>query len=65
MSRISPVFTSVYSINAYNANSTPAEKYELITRNLNETLGGEQLKALLEERDPIAYWGTAPTGRRE
>lgn len=32
---------------------------------MNETLGGEQLKALLEERDPIAYWGTAPTGRRE
>ncbi|GAA5979270.1 hypothetical protein JCM5350_006949 [Sporobolomyces pararoseus] len=45
------------------AKLTPAEKYELITRNLNETLGGEQLKALLEERDPIAYWGTAPTGR--
>ncbi|GAA5843001.1 hypothetical protein JCM3766R1_001658 [Sporobolomyces carnicolor] len=42
---------------------TPDEKYELITRNLNETLGGEQLKALLHERDPIAYWGTAPTGR--
>ena len=48
-----------------NLSSTPAEKYEVITRNLNEVLGGEQLKTLLEERDPVAYWGTAPTGRRK
>ncbi|BGP12744.1 hypothetical protein JCM10213_008883 [Rhodosporidiobolus nylandii] len=45
------------------AKLTPAEKYQLITQNLNEVLGGEQLKTLLEERDLIAYWGTAPTGR--
>ncbi|GAA6058702.1 hypothetical protein JCM10212_003390 [Sporobolomyces blumeae] len=45
------------------AKLTPAEKYEVITRNLNEVLGGEQLKTLLEERDAVAYWGTAPTGR--
>lgn len=44
---------------------TAAEKYELVTQNLAEVLGGEQLKAILEERDLIAYWGTAPTGRRE
>lgn len=36
-----------------------------MTQNLAEVLGGEQLKAILEERDLIAYWGTAPTGRRE
>ncbi|KAI5475638.1 tyrosyl-tRNA synthetase [Pseudohyphozyma bogoriensis] len=46
-----------------SANLTPAEKYELITQNLAEVLGGEQLKATLEERDLIAYWGTATTGR--
>ncbi|GAA5973691.1 hypothetical protein JCM21900_006516 [Sporobolomyces salmonicolor] len=45
------------------AKLTPAEKYELVTQNLNEVLGGEQLKTILEERDLVAYWGTAPTGR--
>ncbi|GAA5835234.1 hypothetical protein JCM11251_006652 [Rhodosporidiobolus azoricus] len=42
---------------------TPAEKFALITQNLAETLGAEQLQKLLEERDAICYWGTAPTGR--
>ncbi|GAA5976861.1 hypothetical protein JCM11641_000893 [Rhodosporidiobolus odoratus] len=42
---------------------TPAEKFHLITQNLAEVLGADQLKALLEERDAIAYWGSAPTGR--
>jgi hypothetical protein len=32
---------------------------------LDEVLGADQLKATLEERDLVAYWGTAPTGRRE
>ncbi|BGP21734.1 tyrosyl-tRNA synthetase [Rhodotorula toruloides] len=45
------------------AKLTPAEKFQLITQNLGEVLGAEQLKALLEERDLVAYWGTAPTGR--
>lgn len=36
-----------------------------MTQNLAEVLGGEQMKAILEERDLVAYWGTAPTGRRE
>lgn len=35
-----------------------------MTQNLAEVLGGDQLKAILDERDLIAYWGTAPTGRR-
>ncbi|KAJ7262764.1 tyrosine tRNA ligase [Mycena haematopus] len=40
------------------------EKYELITRRLQEVLGGDILKAILAEgRHPKGYWGTAPTGR--
>jgi tyrosyl-tRNA synthetase len=34
------------------------EKYALITRRLAETLGGEQIKAILSEgRTPKCYWG--------
>ncbi|KAJ7485241.1 tyrosine tRNA ligase [Mycena galericulata] len=40
------------------------EKYELITRRLQETLGGDIIKAVLAEgRSPKGYWGTATTGR--
>lgn len=39
------------------------EKYHLITRNLQEVLGEEELKKILKERDLVVYWGTAPTGR--
>ncbi|KAJ7714095.1 tyrosine tRNA ligase [Mycena metata] len=40
------------------------EKYELITRNLQETLGGDIIKAILAEgKTPKGYWGTACTGR--
>ncbi|KAJ7905009.1 tyrosine tRNA ligase [Mycena leptocephala] len=40
------------------------EKYELITRGLQEVLGGDILKAILAEgRTPKGYWGAAPTGR--
>ncbi|KAJ3795094.1 tyrosine tRNA ligase [Lentinula aff. detonsa] len=36
----------------------------MITRRLQEVLGGEAIKAILQEgRTPKAYWGTAPTGR--
>ncbi|KAG2155335.1 tyrosine tRNA ligase [Suillus bovinus] len=39
-------------------------KYDLITRRLQEVLGGDSIKAILAEgRSPKAYWGTAPTGR--
>jgi len=38
-------------------------KYEMITRNLQETIGGEKLKSLLGERDLKVYWGTATTGK--
>ncbi|KAI8637328.1 tyrosyl-tRNA synthetase [Parasitella parasitica] len=42
---------------------TPDEKYDLITRNLQEVLGADEMKKVLAERDLKMYWGTAPTGR--
>ncbi len=34
------------------------EKYELITRRLQEVLGGDLIKAILAEgRSPKCYWG--------
>ncbi|KAI8141960.1 tyrosyl-tRNA synthetase [Fennellomyces sp. T-0311] len=45
------------------ASLTPEQKYDLITRNLQEVLGGDEIKKILAERDLKLYWGTAPTGR--
>lgn len=42
---------------------TPEEKKQLITRNLQETLGEDKLNAVLKERDLKIYWGTATTGK--
>lgn len=42
---------------------TPEESYELITRNLQEVVDEDKLKAILSERSLKVYWGTAPTGR--
>ncbi|MCF7798879.1 tyrosine--tRNA ligase [Candidatus Woesearchaeota archaeon] len=42
---------------------TPEEKYELITRNLQEIVGEDKLRELLLQRDLKVYWGTAPTGK--
>jgi tyrosyl-tRNA synthetase len=40
------------------------EKYELITRNLQEMIGSEdEIKMILKERPLKLYWGTAPTGK--
>ena len=39
------------------------QKYELISRNLQEILGEKEIKSILQERDLQLYWGTAPTGR--
>ncbi|KAJ3088164.1 Tyrosine--tRNA ligase, cytoplasmic [Quaeritorhiza haematococci] len=39
------------------------EKYELISRNLQEVLGADEIKKILAERDLNLYWGTAPTGK--
>eukprot|EP00842_Homolaphlyctis_polyrhiza_P006459 jgi/Hompol1/6814/HPOL_005090-RA len=43
--------------------STPDEKFDLITRGLQEYLGGDRIKEVLAERDLSIYWGTATTGR--
>jgi tyrosyl-tRNA synthetase len=38
--------------------STAEERYELITRRLQETLGGDIIKKILaENRPPKCYWG--------
>ncbi|XP_060114438.1 tyrosine--tRNA ligase, cytoplasmic isoform X1 [Heteronotia binoei] len=42
---------------------TAQEKYHLITRNLQEVLGEDKMKAILKERELKIYWGTATTGR--
>ena len=42
-------------------NMTVEEKFSLITRNLQEVLGGETMKAILSERHLNMYWGTATT----
>ncbi|KAJ3401653.1 hypothetical protein HDU80_005820 [Chytriomyces hyalinus] len=41
----------------------PDEKFTLITRNLQEYLGGDEMKKILQERDLKVYWGTATTGK--
>lgn len=40
------------------ASLTPAEKYNIISRNLQEVLGKEQIESILAERDLNIYWGT-------
>ncbi|KAG7457719.1 hypothetical protein MATL_G00230180 [Megalops atlanticus] len=42
---------------------SPEEKYHLITRNLQEVLGEDKLKSILQERELKVYWGTATTGK--
>uniref|UniRef100_A0A4W6FRV0 Tyrosine--tRNA ligase n=1 Tax=Lates calcarifer TaxID=8187 RepID=A0A4W6FRV0_LATCA len=42
---------------------SPDEKFDLITRNLQEVLGEEKLKQVLQERELRVYWGTATTGK--
>jgi tyrosyl-tRNA synthetase len=39
------------------------EKFDLITKDLQEVIGGEELKQILEKRDVTVYWGTAITGK--
>ncbi len=39
------------------------EEYALITRNLQEVIGEEELKKIIKKRPLKIYWGTAPTGR--
>lgn len=44
---------------------TPEQKYELITRDLQEVLNPQIIKDILQEegRTLKVYWGTAPTGK--
>ncbi|XP_049891436.1 tyrosine--tRNA ligase, cytoplasmic [Epinephelus moara] len=42
---------------------SPDEKFHLITRNLQEVLGEEKVKQVLQERELKVYWGTATTGK--
>ncbi|XP_048848487.1 tyrosine--tRNA ligase, cytoplasmic [Brienomyrus brachyistius] len=42
---------------------SPEEKFHLITRNLQEVLGEDKLKQILQERELKVYWGTATTGK--
>ncbi|KAM9824302.1 tyrosine--tRNA ligase, cytoplasmic [Neosynchiropus ocellatus] len=42
---------------------SPDEKFQLITRNLQEVLGEDKLKQILQERELKIYWGTATTGK--
>lgn len=40
------------------------QKWNFISRNLQEVLGDDKLKAILQEgRDLKVYWGTATTGK--
>jgi len=42
---------------------TPKEKYDLITRNLQEVIGDDELQKLVKSKKEISlYWGTMPTG---
>lgn len=45
------------------AELSPDEKFNLITRNLQEYLGEDKLKQVLKERELKVYWGTATTGK--
>jgi len=38
------------------------EKFDLVTRNLKEVLGMNELKESLKKKDFSVYWGTMPTG---
>lgn len=38
------------------------EKYELVTKNLQEIINEEELKKSLTKKDFSVYWGTMPTG---
>jgi len=39
------------------------KRFELITRNTEEIITIEELKQVLKKKQPVAYWGTAPTGQ--
>jgi tyrosyl-tRNA synthetase len=50
-------------MNSLSIQISAEEKFHLISRNLQEVLGGDGIQAILKERDLSLYWGTAPTGK--
>ena len=42
---------------------TPKEKYDLITKDLQEVVGEDELKEILTKRNLKVYLGAAPTGK--
>lgn len=53
-----------YTLEMASSTLTWEQKLELITRNLQETLGTDKLTTILKEnRDLKIYWGTATTGK--
>ena len=51
------------SVGSRSEGKGASERYELITRNLEEVIGEKELKNLLKEKKEISvYWGTMPTG---
>lgn len=44
------------------APTTPQEKFDLMTHNLQEIIGPDEITDILKERDCKIYWGTATTG---
>ncbi len=47
----------------FHTNLSVDERYNLITRDLDEVVGLEEIKEILKTRDLKVYWGTAPTGK--
>ncbi|XP_047496732.1 tyrosine--tRNA ligase, cytoplasmic-like isoform X1 [Penaeus chinensis] len=45
------------------ANMTPEERTQLVTRRLDEVIGEDRIRAILKERPLKIYWGTATTGK--
>lgn len=47
-----------------NTHLTPEERYSLITKNLQEVIGTEQLQQKMKDNELLKiYWGTSPTGK--
>eukprot|EP01091_Cochliopodium_minus_P005510 TRINITY_DN15424_c0_g1_i1.p1 TRINITY_DN15424_c0_g1~~TRINITY_DN15424_c0_g1_i1.p1 ORF type:complete len:547 (+),score=194.68 TRINITY_DN15424_c0_g1_i1:183-1823(+) len=49
--------------NKFQPTEEAIKKYEIITNQLQEVIGEEDLKKVLSERDLKIYWGTATTGK--
>lgn len=58
-----PVTSDFSKMSLSKTKMSDDERVHLITRNLQEVVGKEDLKALIKERDPVVYWGTAPSGK--